>query len=231
MRPLLLFAAVAAFYLVAIGNDFLYDDHEVILNHAAPRSMADVLQIFRERHFPNLPYYRPITRATLLVQKSIWGEDPAPFHVFNAALMGLVAVLAYMLLRLPVFVCDGVAAILAAGMFALDPVASSCVYPVSSGRETLMPAVWVLAAMYFWLRPAWRGKALAYVAFAGALLSKEQAVVLPLLWILADLLGLAPDAPGRNARRWMVRYLPMLPIVAGYFAIRHALFGSSEYVL
>jgi len=116
-------------------------------------------------------------------------------------------------------------------MFALDPVASSCVYPVSSGRETLMPAVWVLAAMYFWLRPTWRGKASAYVAFAGALLSKEQAVVLPLLWVLADLLSLAPDAPGRNARRWIVRYLPMLPVVAGYFAIRHALFGSSEYVL
>ncbi len=230
IRALLLFVVVGGVYLFAVRNEFLYDDHEVIQNHPGPRSLSEVARIFREPHFPNLPYYRPITRTTLLLQKTIWGDDTTPFHVFNAALMGLAAVLAYALLRLPVFRYDAMAAWLAAAMFALHPVASSCVYPTSSGRETLMPAVWILAAMNAWLRPGWRFKVAAYVAFAGALLSKEQSVVLPLLWLLSDVLGIAADPPGRKPRNWLLRYLPLIPVLAGYFAVRHALFGGTEYV-
>jgi tetratricopeptide (TPR) repeat protein len=94
----------------------------------------------------------------------------------------------------------------------------------------MMPAVWILGAMCAWLRPGRRAQAGAYVLFAGALLSKEQAVVLPLLFALADVTGMAPDAPGRSVRRWVLRYLPLMPIVGAYFVLRHALFGGTEYV-
>ena len=70
---------------------------------------------------------------------------------------------------------------------------------------------------------------LSLVAFTGALFSKEQAVVIPALFLLADAAGITPDPPRWDLRRWIVRYLPLLPILAGYFWIRHLLFGGTEY--
>ncbi|MEO7649721.1 MAG: tetratricopeptide repeat protein, partial [Bryobacteraceae bacterium] len=142
-------------------------------------------------------------------------------------LMGGAALLAYAILQLPVFAIPRAAALLASAIFALHPAASSCVYPISSGRETLLPAVWMLGAVYAYLR-GWR--TVAMLTFAGALFSKEQAIMTPALFLLADLCGLAPDPPGRNVSAWIRRHWPGVPIVAIFFAIRLALFGGSEYV-
>lgn len=214
--PLLLAAAVFAVYLPAISNGFIYDDSQVILAQRAPESPADVARIFAERHFYNLPYYRPVTRSTLLLQKSIHGTDPAPFHVFNAALAGVAAWLAYRL----VSVCGGPRPLLSAALFALHPIASSCVYPISSGRETLLPTALTLAALLAWIRER---RAVAWFAFAAALLSKEQSVVVPALFLLADLTGVSRSRAGWKG------FWPLVPIAACYALIRHSLFGGTEY--
>ncbi len=227
--PLLLFLVVLGVYAPSAVNDFVYDDNEVIVNQKAPTSFAEVAGIFGERHFPNLPYYRPVTRTTLLLQKTFHGDNPAPFHLLNATFMALAALVVYFLLRLPVFGVARTPALLGAALFALHPIASSCVYPTASGRETLLPSLWTLISVYAYLRTGRGWRALSLVAFAGALFSKEQAVVIPALFLLADVAGIAPDPPGWNPRRWIVRYLPLFPILAGYFWIRHLLFGGSEY--
>ena len=227
--PLILFLAVLALYAPSAGNEFVYDDNEVIVNQKAPASFADVAGIFGERHFPNLPYYRPVTRTTLLLQKTFHGDNPAPFHLLNAAFMALAAVVVYFLLRLPVFGVARTPALLGAALFALHPIASSCVYPTASGRETLLPSLWTLLSVYAYLRAGRGWRVLSLVAFTGALFSKEQAVVIPALFLLADVAGITPDPPRWDLRRWIVRYLPLLPILAGYFWIRHLLFGGTEY--
>jgi protein O-mannosyl-transferase len=230
LRPLLLFAAVVAVYVPSVRNDFIYDDVQIILGHEAPQSFADWTHIFSERHFPNLPYYRPVTRLTLLAQKRISGDIAWPFHLANALLMGVAALLAYAILRLPQMAVAQTPALFASALFALHPAASSCVYPISSGRETLLPSVWTLAAMYAYLRGGVRWRAAAMVAFAGALFSKEQGVVAPLLFALADLLGLSIDPPGRSVIAWVRRYWPVALIAGVFFSIRLALFGGEEYV-
>ena len=75
--------------------------------------------------------------------------------------------------------------------------------------------------------PKWY--ALALIAFTGALFSKEQSVVVPALFGLADALRISADAPGVDVRRWAARYLPIVAIIGFYFAIRHGLFGATEY--
>ncbi len=228
---LILFAVVALFYsILSYCNGFIYDDHEVIEAQAAPHSVSDVARIFAERHFYNLPYYRPITRTTLLLQKTIHGERPGPFHVFNAVLMGLGAALGYALARRPVFGLGKAEATAVAVLFSIHPVASSCVYPISSGRETLMPAVWILGAMAAHLNGGAKWRGVAILAFTGALLSKEQAVVVPALFVLADLLKLTPDPPGKSVGGWVRRYIALGPILILYFAIRRKLFGGGEFL-
>ena len=228
-RPASLFAVVLLAYLPSVRMGWIYDDHVVILAQAPHHSLREFAHIFAERHFPNLPYYRPITRTTLLLQRSWHGDHPAYFHFGNAILMGLTALLAYSLLRLPAFLVQPNVALFGAAVFALHPVASSCVYPISSGRETLMPALWTLLAVYAFLRSARFWQLLAWVGFVGALLSKEQAVIIPGLFVLADMLKLSEAPADRRWPQWIGRYWPGVLILLGYFVVRHRLFGGSEY--
>ena len=229
--PLLLFAAVVAVYLPSVNHGFLYDDYEVILSNAPLRSVEDLGRILTERHFLSLPYYRPVVRSSLLLQRSLHGDEPGPFHLFNAGVAGLIALIVYSLLRLPVFGLRPRWALLTAAVFALHPVASSCVYPIASGRETLLPALFVLLALYCFLRSGRWWRAGASVSFALALFGKEQAVVTLAIFVLADVLGLTSAPPGRSLRRWVVRYWPEAAIGALYFSIRHFLFAGGEYRL
>jgi len=228
-RPASLFAVVLLAYLPSVRMGWIYDDHVVILAQAPHRSLGEFAHIFAERHFPNLPYYRPITRSTLLLQKFWHGDQPAYFHFGNAILMGLAALLAYSLLRLPAFRVHPNVALFGAALFALHPVASSCVYPISSGRESLMPALWTLLAVYAFLRSGRFWQLLAWVGFVGALFSKEQAVVVPGLFVLADALKLSEAPADRRWPQWIGRYLPAVLILLAYFVVRHSLFGGAQY--
>ena len=227
---LLLLSLVVVLYATSsLENGFIYDDFQMILSREQARSVTDIAGLFAEPSFPNLPYYRPVTTTTLMLQRAAHGDNPAPYHLFNALLIGVAALLTYALLRLAVFKVERIPALLAAAFFCLHPIASSVVYPASSGRETLLPSTWTLLAVYAYLRPGWNWRALSLFAFAGALFSKEQAVIVPVLFLLADLLGLSGAPPGRSLRRWVHRYLPVAPIMLIYIGIRRLLFEGTEF--
>jgi hypothetical protein len=147
-RPLavamLLFTLTTLFYLPSVRFDFIYDDHELIVEQPPPQNPGDVLQVFVERHWYNLPYYRPLARFTMVVQKGLHGNRPGPFHLFNAATMGAIAVAVWALLRSPALGVGAGPAAIAALLVALHPAASCTVYPICSGRETMLPALFML---------------------------------------------------------------------------------------
>jgi tetratricopeptide (TPR) repeat protein len=224
--PLALALFVLAVHWPALESGFVYDDRILILEQPAPRDLADLARSFVERHWFNLPYYRPLSRVTMVWQKGLHGNEAGPYHVFNLALGAAASWLVYALLRQPVFRVGRAPALAAAALFAAHPVAADCIYPISSGRETLLPVVLCLVALVAWLRSGAAWRATGLVALAFALLAKEQAVVLPLCLAWADALGVSQDPPGRSARRWLLRYLPVLAIVAGYGALRALVLGG-----
>jgi tetratricopeptide (TPR) repeat protein len=228
-RPASLFVVVLLAYLPSVRMGWIYDDHVVILTQAPHRSFREFAHIFAERHFPNLPYYRPITRSTLLFQKAWHGDHPAYFHFGNVLLMGLAALLAYLLLRTPSFCIHPTVALFGAAVFTLHPVASSCVYPISSGRETLVPALWTLLAVYGFLRSNRLWPLLAWIGFVGALFSKESAIIVPGLFALADALKHSQGPANRRWPQWIGRYLPAVVVLLAYLAVRQSLFGGSQY--
>jgi tetratricopeptide (TPR) repeat protein len=239
--PLLSAVAVAGMYAAASWqNQFIYDDHEVIEKQYPIHRLADLVEIFREPHYLNYPYYRPITRTTFALQKTIWGDRPRPYHLFNAILAGAVMLAAYALLRRRGLLLGRMAALITALWLCVHPAMSECVYPAASGRETLLPALFILLATWAYLgRGGWM-YALAMVFFAIALLCKEQAAVVPGIFVLADVLRLRGDALSRStvtprvaphvhaglAGMMIWRYLPPLIILLGYFAARRAIFGQ-----
>ena len=234
--PGLLFVLVVAFYLPSVNSGFVYDDHVHILSYSAPRSAAQLARVCVQRLFgrdPNelqLPYYRPLSRSTYVVQRFLHGDNAGPFHFFNAVLMGVATLVALVLLRTPVFAMRPAPALMGAAMFALHPLASACTHPIIN-RETLIAAIFVMGALAAFLRAGGRSYLLAAVMFGAALLSKEQAIVMPAVFLLADLLGISAAAPGRRLRRWIGRYAPFAVICIAYMLIRARLYGGGQHAL
>jgi len=223
--PLALLVLVGLTYAPAFDNEFIYDDRVLILGESAQAAAADLSLVFTQQHYESLGYYRPLTRLTLALQTSVQGARPAPFHVFNVALMGLCAVLAYAFFRSSAFSIRRVPALIAAALVAVHPIAAQCVYPVT-GRETLMAAMATVGAIHAFVRPgrAWQLTALAL--FALALLCKEQAIVVPILFLLADLFGVSAAAPGKGLGPWVRRYAPVAAVLGAYLLFRPG--GLSE---
>ncbi len=217
---------VAGVHLPALQSGFVYDDRILILEQPPPRGFSDLARVFADRHWFNLPYYRPVSRVTMVWQKGLHGNDPVPYHAFNLLLGVAASLLVVALLRQPAFDVGLAPALAAAAIFGAHPVSADCIYPASSGRETLLPVVLCLAALVAWLRAGLAWRATALVALALALLAKEQSVVLPLCFAWADALAVSQDPPGRSLRRWAFRYLPVLAILAGYAALRALVLGA-----
>jgi tetratricopeptide (TPR) repeat protein len=230
LAPALVFVAAVVAHAPSVRNGFVYDDQEVILAQPPVRGPADVARIFAEPHgLPQsrLPYYRPTARASLLIQKTMHGDQPAYFHAGNALAAGAAALAGYALLRTPRFALPAAAAGLGAVAFAVHPVASSVVHPIASGRESLLPAVFALATVAAHLRAGRRARIAALAGFALALWSKEQAIALPAVLVLADALRLGADPP-RGVRGFALRHAPFAAVLAVYLAVRAAIFGAAE---
>jgi hypothetical protein len=61
---------------------------------------------------------------------------------------------------------------------------------------------------------------------AAALLCKEQAIVLPAMFLLADGLGIGASSSVRSIGWWLRRHAPVWGIVFAYLAVRTWLFGA-----
>ncbi len=228
MRARLVIAAaglafVAALYLPFVCNGFLYDDHVLILEPKPLDGPKDVVALFTQPYYPTMAYYRPVTASSFLVQRSLLGESPTSFHLVNVGLALIVTLTAYSVMRLPRLRIAAGPAWLAAVLFAVHPVASSCVLPVS-GRDTLVATTLVMASLVAFCRRGRGWYAWGLVAFLLALLTKEMSALLPLLLLLADLLGVSESAPGRSPAGWLRRYLPIAAVVLAYAIVRQLLF-------
>ena len=225
--PLLAAAVIAAMYAAGSwSNRFVYDDHEVIENQFPIRHLNDLGRIFAEPHYLNFPYYRPITRTTFALQQiAAWSRTPLAYHLVNALLAAFAVLSVYALLRRPAFGLSWIAALVAATWFGLHPAVSECVYPAASGRETLLPAILIILTIWAYLGRGWGWFVAAMPLFVCSLLSKEQAAVLPAIFLLIDILALG-DKP-RGFSVWAGKYVSIVAIFAIYFFVRHLIFHRS----
>jgi tetratricopeptide (TPR) repeat protein len=222
--PAFLLLLVAGVYALSLDNAFIYDDIPLITHRPPSESFFAAFDVFTKPHWHNLPYYRPVAGLSMALQKTWHGNAAPMFHVFNIGLMMVASLLVYALLRLPVFGLKPLMAFLTAALFAVHPAGSSCVYPICSGRETLLPGACILLAVYGWIRGGRTGYAIALVGLVLGLFSKEQSVVIPVLFIAADVLKLTRV----KVPAWR-RYLPVVALLLGYALIRHRIFADAPH--
>jgi Tfp pilus assembly protein PilF len=227
---LALLALVAAVYAPTLRHDFVWDDHEQVVNNPFLRHWSSFSEFWRQdilslsRGGGNRSnYYRPLFYVQYLIYYQLFGLNPLAWHGL-AILQHFLATLAvvFFLRRLGLSLPTAAAA---AALFAVHPAHGESVSWVAAAFNDPPAAALLLLALGAhsrWLqarRPVYLAG--AALAFAAALGLKESALSLLLLVPLVDEY-LDPD---RSWPRRALAYLPFWLLIAAYLAYQQR-FGT-----
>jgi len=210
-------------------NDFVYDDnHEVLQNHWI-RDIKYLPEIFSSNSWGfagrDSNYYRPLNHVIRMINYHIFGFVPWGFHLVNVIFHAGVSVLVFLIAGRLFTRADKsffTIPFVAAALFAAHPIHTEQVAWVSS-IAGLSLAFFYLLSLYFYITATSEGHTskvgyvLSVVSFFLALLSKEQALTLPVVIMIYDYLF--RYAPQRKAD-YAKRYLPYLLVAGIYFILR-----------
>jgi protein O-mannosyl-transferase len=232
--------AAALPYLNALGNGFVYDDHSQVVNNPYVRSFHYTHAIFTTSVWSFLGgaagvtnYYRPLMTFAYLLCFEAFGASAFAFHLLNLVLhLGVVLLVYSVTARL---FRDRNTGLVAALIFALHPVHSESVDWIAALTDIEL-AIFFLAGFWFYLRlprfadgrPGrdWLGaQAGVLICLALAMLSKEQALTLPVLFVIFEHFY-RDDRGETRLEEKIARYAPAWMLVPIYFAVRLHFLGT-----
>ena len=195
-------------------------------------------------------YYRPLMTFAYLVCYKLFGPIPFGFHLFNVVLHATVVLLTFAVTER--LFGDRLMSLIVAGLFALHPVHTESVAWIA-GVTDLELSVFFLLTFLLYLRLApsgcesadpqdserhagktglissaanstWGTQAAMLATYILALLSKEQALVLPLIAATYEHAYRA-DRAATSLRQKFARYSGLWIAAAAYVAFRHFVLG------
>jgi len=207
MRDLAAAAAMAGafllIYLPDIGHGFISDDFRWIVEGRAD-SVGDLIALFST----NTGFYRPIVSWSFAADHAVWGSNPFGYGLTNLTLCMAAAAALFALARrvqLP-----SPAALLSVGVWLFNFHAVNMAVLWLSGRTALLVSLFSLGTAHAMLA----GRSLLAGALALlAMLSKEEAVALPVLFSVYTVLT------ERRARA-LARTLPLWAALGVYLGLR-----------
>lgn len=210
-------------YANSLGNGFVGDDHSVILHNpvlrGTPLSLFSGIDTTSDTEL--LPFYRPFTYLTFLMEQRLHGLTPYLVRLFNVILHAANTFLVYRLSSS--LLTNKYTALLAGLLFAIHPLQSEGVNFNSGGRNTMLACLFVLAAYLVHQRSVMRDS--LSTAFAGAglfltgILSKELAMaVIPFIFML-EIPLFRENRPGSRARVYL-RLAPYCAATVLYLIMR-----------
>ncbi len=229
-------AAVAAIAVAVYGNTvggtLLYDDVNAIRDNAFVLD-GDVVGILTTPSWwanGRGGLWRPLTTLTFVGDHALHGLDPVGYHVVNVVLHAAVSVL--VLVVFAAAMPGARTALGAAVLFATHPIHTEAVANVV-GRAELLAAAGFFLAWWAWLRadaaarPRAAGGwlAAAVLAYGLAMCGKENAIALPAVLFLADVLARG-EPIAVLARRRAPRYAALLAVAVAFVAARSAVIGG-----
>ena len=219
-------------YANSLLNSLVYDDYFQIVENPYVHSFRYLREIFATTvwSFQGAQgvtnYYRPLMTFGYLLCYQIAGAVPFSFHLANI-LLNIVAVL--LLFSVVRRLSGERVGLVAAGLFALHPLHTESVAWVA-GVTDLELAVFYLLTFLLYLRLPELGKSYEWRAalcgsFVLALLSKEQAMVLPVLVTLFEHFY-RDDRARTSLRQKMSRYGPLWGVAGLYLVARGIVLGG-----
>jgi hypothetical protein len=202
-------SAFLVIYLPDIGHGFVKDDFVWILSSRSVHP-SDLVALFRM----NVGFYRPLVSLTFAVDYGVWGMQPFGYGLTNLAVVSGCAVLLYALARR--FTLPPAAALLTTAVWAFNFHGVNMAVLWLSGRTSLLVTFFSLFTTHALLVGA---PLSAGVLCLAALLSKEEATLLPLL-LTVFLFAVQPPPFGSRLRQTLLRVWPMWAALAGYAVLR-----------
>lgn len=221
--PWLIFAWVFIVFLPVIGAGFVnLDDGGNFLNNPHFRGLdwARLRWMLTPAH---QEHFQPLSWLTLALDYTLWGMNPAGFHLTNLLIHGANAVLFYFI-SLRLIKAAGakvepiVAAALAALLFGLHPLRVESVAWVTERRDVLSGFFYLLTVLGY-LRGVPIGWTLA--VYLMALLSKSMTVSLPVALLVLDVYPLKRLRDSASSTKALKEKIPfaILALAAAAIAI------------
>jgi protein O-mannosyl-transferase len=216
----------------SLWNGFAYDDNWIIALDGRIHDLSMAPRIFVQSYWPNpdIGLYRPLASLSYAIDWAIAGDDPMWFHAVNVLWNAAACVLSFLILASLV---STPAALAGALVFAVHPVHVEAVANVV-GRAEVMAGFFSFATFLIWLRgrpgqPLSRKRlCVAAGCYSLAMLSKESAIMIPVLIVLLD--AARGEFGVSNWKAWLARHArtgAVLGAVAGGFLLlRGAVLGG-----
>ncbi|MDP2940701.1 MAG: tetratricopeptide repeat protein [Candidatus Omnitrophota bacterium] len=178
-----------AAYVNSIGGKFVWDDYGLVKENVYIRSWGNLPNIFREGFGSGGPassnFYRPLQAVLHAIDYSIFGLNPAGYHLTSIILHILVSLAIYWFVYL-LFSSEGIS-LLTSLLFVLHPVHTEAVSYIS-GVSDLLSLLFILLTLIFYIKSYYGNNARLYILallfFVLALFSKENALILPALILI-----------------------------------------------
>ena len=205
---------VALCYFNSLPNDFVFDDGAIVGSNPAIRTISPI-QFLKSPYWTSQQYlgiYRPFTIFSLSVDYAIWKRWAPGFRLTN---LGLHAINGFLLFLLCTsLIGEGVVPLAAMLIYLIHPAHTEAVTSIV-GRSDLFAAGFFMGAWLLFRR----GKTLwPAVLFLLALLSKENAIVLPAILLLDAWLSKSDIA-------WK-RIAAVAAVALAYLGLRFSVLGS-----
>jgi len=175
---LLLFVVLGVYYPTIFAPINSIDDKKIVtrLINTEHFSLTNII-----RRYPSSPYYRPLTSASFIADKYLWGLEPSFMHLENILLHACNVVILFFISRRffrYYAIENDLPAFSAALLFALHPVNTEAVNWIS-GRTDVLAGTFILLSLALLLRSLKEGEGLsgglAALAFLTGCFAKEVA--------------------------------------------------------
>ena len=212
---LIMFLATGV-YLNSLSNGFSLDDEDFLVGSDFIKNWQNAFVIFTPEYLDvsakHADLNRPVMTWSLITDYVVWGMNPFGYHLTNVLLHTINTLLIYSLGAL--LLKDLRVSLLAAILFGVHPIHTEAVNGINFREDLLVTTFFALSLITF-IKARWK---LSLLLFACALLSKESAIVFPLILILYQYI-FVKDA---GLREWFNRnkgyYIGILILIAGYLA-------------
>jgi len=227
---LLLTGVVFLVYGNALFNQFTWDDDYLIVSNPYIKDMkfipnlfaGDLIESTTARDFES-GYYRPLSMLWFLVDYQIWKLNPFGFHLTNILIHLVNSVLVFLIIfRMSQ---HKFVSLLTALFFAVHPIHVEAVVPIYN-RMGIQTALCTLAAFLSFLqadnfrRTGWLTASLIF--FVLGLFSKEDVIVLPVIFLCYDFVCLSGlKLRGLLHRPKVLFYSACILLCVIYFFIRN----------
>ncbi len=246
-RAILVFCITFLVYSPLLLNQFVGDDNVIIERNTFYHSWKNVPRLFEKGYIANSREinfnsearsdfgtgsvsYRPVSNLTYFLDYYLFQAKAYGSHLVNILIHCVNAVLVYGIVN-QIF-SSSILGVFAGLLFSLHPIQSEAV-AVMSYRADIFAAMLVLWSFYFWMKFQQGGK-LCRAYYGGslamyvlALLSKESALMLPLVILLYDQVVVL-SRPGLRQRG--IYYIGFIPILVLYLYLYFVIFPNASLV-